>query len=163
MPRRILGFTVKEASSLQSHSLRLLTFAAIAFAPGDGRAGPMVFIVPPIDVVDLKEYRWTHRPVLIFAASETEPAYVEQRAALGAAVDGLIERDIVVLTETEPADTGPIRRLFDVEGFEVLLIGKDRGLKLRQPEPVDTDALFAVIDAMPMRRQEMSRKRANTY
>jgi hypothetical protein len=142
---------------MQSRSLRYSTVAAIAFVPGDGRSGPVVFIGPPTEVMDLKKYRLTHRPVLIFADSETEPAYVEQRAALQEAVDGLVERDIVVLSDTDPADQAPLRRLFGAEGFEVLLIGKDGGLKLRQGEPIGVDALFAVIDAMPMRRQEMGR------
>jgi hypothetical protein len=76
---------------------------------------------------------------------------------LGEAVDELVERDIVVLIDTDPSGQGPLRTSFGAEGFEVLLIGKDGGVKLRQQEPVGTDVLFAVIDAMPMRRQEMGK------
>lgn len=142
---------------MQSRSLPLLTAAAIAFAPADGRTGPSVFISLPTDAVDLEAYRWSHRPVLLFSPSENEPAYVEQRAALEASQDGLVERDIVVLIDTDPNGQGLLRASFGAEGFEVLLIGKDGGVKLRQQEPVGTGALFAAIDAMPMRRQEIGR------
>ena len=140
---------------MKALALPLLTAATIAFAPTEGRTSSGVFRHGPDEAGDLAQYRWTHRPVLIFANSETEPAYVEQRAALEAAVDGLVERDIVVLSDTDPAGQGPLRRLFGAEGFEVLLIGKDGEVKLRQAEPLSVDALFVVIDAMPMRRQEM--------
>jgi len=43
-------------------------------------------------------------------------------------------------------------------GFEILLIGLDGGVKLRQDEVIDTETLFARIDAMPMRRQELNNK-----
>ena len=43
-------------------------------------------------------------------------------------------------------------------GSQVLLIGKDGGVKLRSTEPVSTDELFALIDSMPMRRREMEER-----
>ena len=39
--------------------------------------------------------------------------------------------------------------------FVVVLIGKDGGEKLRRTHRVDLGEIFALIDAMPMRRQEM--------
>jgi hypothetical protein len=43
--------------------------------------------------------------------------------------------------------------------FTVILIGKDGGEKIRQGSSVDLKEIFAIIDAMPMRQQEM-RERA---
>jgi len=43
-------------------------------------------------------------------------------------------------------------------GFQVLLIGKDGGVKLRSSEPVSMKDLFGLIDSMPMRQQEMESK-----
>jgi hypothetical protein len=146
---------LQEVAKMKTLSLPLLTAAAIAFSPAEGRAGSGVFQDEPAD--GLERYRWSHRPVLLFAPSEQAPAYVEQRAALGEAVDELVERDIVVLIDTDPSGQGPLRTSFGAKGFEVLLIGKDGGVKLRQQAPVGTDVLFAVIDAMPMRRQEMGK------
>jgi hypothetical protein len=39
--------------------------------------------------------------------------------------------------------------------FSAVLIGKDGGVKLRQTKPITSALLFATIDAMPMRQQEM--------
>lgn len=42
--------------------------------------------------------------------------------------------------------------------FEVILIGLDGTIKLRQNKPVSTDKLFELIDSMPMRQREIQRK-----
>jgi hypothetical protein len=42
------------------------------------------------------------------------------------------------------------------EDFRVLLIGKDGGEKLRFADVPDLQAIYAVIDGMPMRSREMS-------
>ncbi|MEM9823617.1 MAG: DUF4174 domain-containing protein [Bacteroidota bacterium] len=43
--------------------------------------------------------------------------------------------------------------------FEVLLLGLDGGVKLQQPEVLSCTELFAIIDRMPMRRQELRRRK----
>jgi hypothetical protein len=134
-----------------------LAAAVIALAPADGRAGGgEVFAPLPPDAADLDGYRWRNRPVLLFAPSADDPGYAEQRAALQAARAGLVERDIVVLSDTDPAADGALRRRLEPADFEVLLVGKDGGVKLRRQAPIPPAELFGVIDAMPMRRQEMS-------
>jgi hypothetical protein len=40
-------------------------------------------------------------------------------------------------------------------GWQTALVGKDGGVKARWASPVDPDDIFALIDAMPMRRDEM--------
>ncbi|MEM9547052.1 MAG: DUF4174 domain-containing protein [Bacteroidota bacterium] len=42
--------------------------------------------------------------------------------------------------------------------FEVVLIGLDGGVKLRQQTILKREELFRIIDSMPMRRQEIRRK-----
>lgn len=108
--------------------------------------------------------RWQKRIVLIFAADrsalETQAALFREDEA------GLPERDLLVLAVTgddmsaiygrPPAaeDAASLRRRYDVspDGFTALLIGKDGGVKWRTNAPMTTDALFARIDAMPMRQ-----------
>ncbi len=41
--------------------------------------------------------------------------------------------------------------------FGAALIGKDGGIKLHRAAPLDPGELFSVIDAMPMRQDEMKR------
>jgi hypothetical protein len=54
-----------------------------------------------------------------------------------------------------------IRKRFGVKvgTFQVLLIGKDGGVKLRSSGPVSMKDLFGLIDSMPMRQQEMDSKK----
>ena len=40
-------------------------------------------------------------------------------------------------------------------GFEVVLLGLDGGIKLQQGELLQLERLYAIIDAMPMRRREI--------
>ena len=128
-------------------------------ARGAGAGSP--FEVLSADVADLDAYRWQKRPVLVFGPSDADPDYVVQRGRLEAAADGLRERDIVVLSDTVPGTIpgsgGAMRRALGVEGFEIVLVGKDGGVKLRSRMPITVEALFATIDAMPMRRREMAR------
>lgn len=44
-------------------------------------------------------------------------------------------------------------------GFEVILLGLDGGVKLRQNELLQLEKLYGTIDVMPMRRQEIKRKK----
>ena len=43
-------------------------------------------------------------------------------------------------------------------GFEILLLGLDGGVKLRQDELLTVKKLYAKIDAMPMRQREIESK-----
>ena len=43
-------------------------------------------------------------------------------------------------------------------GFEIILIGLDGGIKLRQNELLSTRKLFELIDGMPMRQAEIRNK-----
>ena len=61
----------------------------------------------------------------------------------------------MVLSDTDPKAGGTLREALSIRGFEILLVGKDGGVKLRSPAPVSTRDLFALIDAMPMRQREM--------
>ncbi|MFD1343477.1 DUF4174 domain-containing protein [Litorisediminicola beolgyonensis] len=99
--------------------------------------------------------KWENRPVVIFAPSRAHPGYGKQRKILEEVRDGLIDRDIVVLSDTDPAQEGALRDRYGAHEFEVLLIGKDGAIKLRRTEPVSAQELFETIDAMPMRQREM--------
>jgi hypothetical protein len=74
---------------------------------------------------------------------------------LSSAEKGVSDRDLQVEYLTgESAEA--VRREYGVaDGFEALLVGRDRGVKLRSPEPVTPEELFGRIDEMPMRRREM--------
>jgi hypothetical protein len=115
----------------------------------------------------------SRRLVVIAAAAPDAPSVREQRAALLEHAAALDERDMVVFVvlpdEAVEAVHGPAPAPADVraflrrnppswgEPFAVLLVGKDGGVKLRATRPVRAEELFALVDTMPMRRQEMRR------
>ncbi len=109
----------------------------------------------PADMADLSEFRWKKRPVLVFADSEDDPAYIEQLELLGQRADALLERDVVVLTDTDPAARSPLRLQMRPRGFMLVLVGKDGGNKLRKPFPWDVREITRSIDKMPMREREI--------
>lgn len=112
-------------------------------------------------------YRWSNRVVLIFAP-KSDQRLSRQRDLLLADQAGLQDRDMVVLTvsgdrvETvfgpSAAETAEaLRADFNVpaEALVILLLGKDGGVKLWETQMVEPDALFGLIDSMPMRQTEM--------
>ena len=57
-----------------------------------------------------------------------------------------------------PAHLAPAVRLAaPAKGFELLLVGKDGGVKARSDDPDALDGFLERIDAMPMRRAEVRR------
>ena len=109
----------------------------------------------PTEEADLDAYLWTARPVVVFADSDADPRFVEQMELLDRGASALEERDVVVITDTDPAARSAIRQKLRPRGFMLVLIGKDGGIKLRKPSPWDVRELSRVIDKMPMRLQEL--------
>lgn len=100
----------------------------------------------------LESYRWKQRPVVIFAPSAQDADYVRQLTLLQQHQQALRERDMVVLSDTRPADNGVLRKELNPAGFEIVLVGKDGGMKLRETRPVSAEALLSLVDSMPMRQ-----------
>lgn len=119
-------------------------------------AGFLATIAPPVWADELLEsYQWTNRPVIVFADSARDPRFVEQMADFARRTADLGERDVVLLTDTDPAAKGPLRQKLRPRGFQLIMIGKDGEIKLRTPHPIEVDALNRHIDRMPMRKREM--------
>ena len=99
-----------------------------------------------------------HRLVVVVADLK-DPRVARQHAALDHQADALRERDVVVqdLTPEVARRHRPELGVGPRVTFEVLLVGKDGGVKLRRDEPVAASEIIALIDTMPMRRNEMRR------
>jgi Domain of unknown function (DUF4174) len=119
----------------------------------------------------LDRYRWQNRILLVFAPDADSALYRRQQEMLLVAERGLNERDMVIIfvirdtvsTKGRPAAAVAAVDLRDAYGvlpheFRVVLIGKDGDVKLRQEEPISMADLFALIDAMPMRKQEIGQR-----
>ena len=109
--------------------------------------------------IELSDFMWEARPLVIFADSPNDPRYLEQLAFISDRPDDLLERDVVVITDTDPETLSPIRKELRPRGFMIVLIGKDGQKYLRKPFPWSVRELTRSIDKMPVRRQEVQDER----
>lgn len=108
---------------------------------------------------NIKGFEWAQRPIVIFANSDKDPNFISQMEFLSQDIKALKERDIVVLVDTNPSLTSVLRKKLRPHGFAFILIGKDGQVKLRKPSPWNIREIARVIDKMPIRQQEITRKR----
>lgn len=105
---------------------------------------------------NISDLKWKKRVILVFEASEGSFFYKDQKEVENAHHAEFKDRDLVVLKVTDEA----IYKKYKARKNEntVLLIGKDGYPKKRQSKIMDAKSLFAIIDAMPMRQDEMRNK-----
>ena len=100
------------------------------------------------------------RQVLIFYSSDGGAFKDKQVALLQRHQQERQERDMEVhLYRISDAKTEVRKwKVPPSAGFQFILVGKDGGEKLRTDTVVDAQQLFATIDSMHMRKQEMKHK-----
>lgn len=139
---------------------------------GDGLVEETAVALAPVDAwladpsarfeaaeVDLSDFQWRARPVVVFADTPADPAFQRQVELLSARLDDLIERDVVVILDSDPNAQSEIRETLRPRGFMLAIIGKDGEVKLRKPFPWDVREITRSIDKMPMRQQEIRDRR----
>lgn len=113
---------------------------------------------------DYNSKRW-----IIISADKSNPMVSQQVDMIKEEAEASMERRIAVGKWSHkeftplfnyPVDTSDIINLlkskrFDSTEFEVVLLGLDTTIKLRQNKPIKTNKLFELIDSMPMRQREM--------
>lgn len=104
-----------------------------------------------------EQFLWRARPVVIFADTPNDPAYVEQLRELRSRPQVLLDRDVVVILDTDPSANSIWRRQLHPRGFSVVIMDKDGQVKQRRPFPTDLREITRTIDRFPLRRQEMGR------
>jgi len=135
-----------------------LVFAGLIAATASAQSADVPAEDPlflPADMADLSEFQWKKRPVLVFANSENDPAFVSQMEYLQAREDELRLRDVIVLTDTDPAARSPLRLRMRPRGFMLVLVDKEGGIELRKPFPWDVREITRSIDKMPLRQREI--------
>jgi hypothetical protein len=131
-----------------------------------------------MDPEPLSAYRWTHR-LLVIHVPDTEPGRATLKAFridLDDRKADVLDRDLLIVpvgdlpragdTLSNSVVLGAEERLavrqqlgLQGQGAQLVLIGKDGGVKARQSEDVfDLAGVFALIDGMPMRRAETRRR-----
>ncbi len=97
------------------------------------------------------------RKILVFASGECSLLH-QQVAILSQFISGMNERDIVI--EKFCLDKGNENKFkaWNVNpdsSFAMVLIGRDGGEKFKWYKPVNSKAIFDLVDVMPMRIQEI--------
>jgi len=109
--------------------------------------------------LEIEDFVWQARPVVVFADSPNDPRFREQLELLAQDAEDLAERDVIILIDTDPGANGPLRRAYRPRGFNIVLIGKDGEIELRKPSPQTGREISRSIDKMPLRRQEVEDRR----
>jgi hypothetical protein len=138
----------------------LALLLALVAAPASGQETPVAATQSEAAAQpSLDELQWVARPLVVFADTPDDPRFRQQLALLEERLPELEERDVVILTDTDPAARGPLRQALRPRGFGVVLIDKDGMVAQRHPSPVTARELINLIDRMPSRRQETGSRR----
>ncbi|MEP4197560.1 MAG: DUF4174 domain-containing protein [Aliishimia sp.] len=103
----------------------------------------------------MNEFVWKMRPIIVFADSEDDPAFIAQMEFLQDRVAPLLERDVIVLTDTDPSVLSPLRKKLRPRGFMVVILSKEGRVQLRKPFPWDVREISRSIDKLPIRQREI--------
>ena len=115
----------------------LLPLAALAQSP------------TPASGVTLADFLYLKRPVIVFADSPADPAFIRQMTLLSQDPAALAARDVIVITDTDPATPSAIRLKLRPRGFALVLIDKDGTTAIRKPLPWDVREITRAIDNLP--------------
>ena len=121
-----------------------------------------------ISAQDLSEHLWKDRVVLVYTEDQASERFIKQLDELKSDMKGLDDRKLVLysLTPTHirkgwedgewEVRNRSLNKFREVEGnFEVVLLGLDGRVKLRQDQLLKRDKLYNTIDRMPMRQREL--------
>ena len=119
-------------------------------------------VAAPLQVLDAANadpngVLWQVRPLVVFADTAEDPAFVEQMRAIERDGAALLARDVVVVVDTDPAAASQWRQMLRPEGFSLVLMDKDGQVKQRKPSPWTVREITRAIDKFPLRRQEIGR------
>lgn len=150
------------------HALALVSLL-LAAIPGGILATPVLSqsateaiteaTVRPAGDQRLDDFRWQNRLVIVFADTAQDPAFAQQMRWIAERPGDLESRDVIVLTDTDPATPGPLRDSMRPRGFSVVLVDKDGIVNQRKPFPQELRELTRAIDRMPVRQEEIRRQR----
>lgn len=109
--------------------------------------------------VTLEDFHWIARPLVVFADSPNDPHFRQQMDLLADGLDDLAERDVIIITDTDPDAQTSVRLALRPRGFSMTLLGKDGRVAFRKPSAWDIREISRSIDKMPLRQQEIEDRR----
>ena len=103
-----------------------------------GAETPEAETIRPAGEATLEDFLWIKRPLVVFADNPADPRFVQQMQLVTDRLDALVDRDVVVITDTDPSARSPIRRALRPNGFMLALIAKDGTIRPRLPSSSPT-------------------------
>ncbi len=134
----------------------LFPLAALA---ADGTAPTEDAFVRPAGDSTLDEFLWINRPIVVFADTPADPRFQQQIDMLLEGEAAMRDRDVIVLTDTDPSARSPIRSQLRPRGFQMVFVDKDGVVKLRKPSPWSVREIGRSIDKTPLREREIRERR----
>ena len=116
-----------------------------------------LMITMPLQATPLKDHLWKNRVIITFSASAKEPERLALQKQMEEKACAFTDRNLVhidLLQGSEDFDEMSQQFAVSSSGFQLLLLGKDGGIKLRS-STASLEDIFSLIDTMPMRRKEM--------
>ncbi len=112
--------------------------------------------------IDPSALQWVLRPLVVFADTPNDPRFQQQMDRLLADPEALAERDVILITDTDPDAESALRIQLRPRGYMMALVAKDGRVALRKPSPWSVRELSRSIDKMPLRQQEIADRRGVT-
>ncbi len=144
-----------------------IAFATLLAFPAAGQDSGLSAEQPsalaPMEAVDveLDEFLWLKRPIVVLADTPADPNFQEQIALLLERPDELLKRDVVLIVDTNPNAGTEIRTRLRPRGFMLTLIGKDGRVNLRKPFPWNVREITHAMDKWPLRQKEIRDAKAS--
>lgn len=119
----------------------LVTSAALVLGEEPQPYGPIV-----VTDQDLGSYKFQALPLVIFADTPDDPVFKRQIDLIMAGLDDLQRRNVVILTDTDPAANSKVRQHLRPRGFSLVLLDLDGRVQLRKPAPWHVREITRSID-----------------
>ena len=96
--------------------------------------------------VDIDEFRWIARPLVVFANTPADPDFARQVELIEERIDELVRRDVVVVVDADPAAESELRLRLRPRSFMIVAMSKEGQVMLRKPSPWDVREITRAID-----------------
>ncbi|WP_197056959.1 DUF4174 domain-containing protein [Cellulophaga sp. Hel_I_12] len=112
---------------------------------------------------DISDFEWKNRVLILVAKDLNNEGLKTQLEAFKGFSDDFEARDLILFISTPQGTYTSQKTSVDLKGIDtfqknnfkgIILLGKDGGIKLKEPFTVTAKTILNVIDAMPMRQRE---------
>ncbi|WP_253944100.1 DUF4174 domain-containing protein [Pseudogemmobacter hezensis] len=135
------------------HAQEAPSGASVADIPAPEAPAPVFGPQPAAEISEAAEL-YLRRPVIVFADNPHDPNFIRQLEILPELYPQLAARDVVLITDTDPANPSEIRRKLRPRGFSLVMMDKDWKSPVRRPSPRAAREIINTIDKMPIARTE---------